>query len=134
MEAKIDIRKLQLLNDRISQTLDALNQVRLSVHSLQPLGLQGVAQPFGVQPGIGGLGHSSWGQAPSFYPQHAFAQAPVWGQQTPFAPQAQFVPQAPFMTPFVGLNHSTVDPTWMYRVNQIFPYAGLPYSPVASIY
>lgn len=32
--AKIDIRKLQLLNDRINQTIDALNQVRLSVHGL----------------------------------------------------------------------------------------------------
>jgi len=32
--AKIDIRKLQLLNDRISSTIEALNQVRLSVHGL----------------------------------------------------------------------------------------------------
>jgi hypothetical protein len=32
--AKVDIRKLQLLNDRIAQTIDALNQVRLSVHGL----------------------------------------------------------------------------------------------------
>ena len=32
--AKIDIRKLQLLNDRISNTIDALNQVRMSVHGL----------------------------------------------------------------------------------------------------
>ena len=32
--AKVDIRKLQQLNDRINQCLDALNQVRLSVHGL----------------------------------------------------------------------------------------------------
>lgn len=32
--AKVDIRKLQLLNDRINQTIDALSQVRLSVHGL----------------------------------------------------------------------------------------------------
>ena len=32
--AKVDIRKLQLLNDRINQCIDALNQVRLSVHGL----------------------------------------------------------------------------------------------------
>jgi hypothetical protein len=32
--AKVDVRKLQLLNDRINQCLDALNQVRLSVHGL----------------------------------------------------------------------------------------------------
>lgn len=34
MEAKVDVRKLQLLNDRIAQTIEALNQVRLSVHGL----------------------------------------------------------------------------------------------------
>src|SRR5512140_930119 len=32
--AKVEIRKLQLLNDRINQCIDALNQVRLSVHGL----------------------------------------------------------------------------------------------------
>ena len=34
MEAKVDVRKLQILNDRINQTIDALNQVRVSVHGL----------------------------------------------------------------------------------------------------
>jgi len=32
---KVDIQKLQLLNDRIAQTIDALNQVRMSVHGIQ---------------------------------------------------------------------------------------------------
>lgn len=32
--AKVDLRKLQLLNDRISQTIEALQQVRMSVHGL----------------------------------------------------------------------------------------------------
>ncbi len=31
---KVDIRKLQTLNDRINQCIDALGQVRLSVHGL----------------------------------------------------------------------------------------------------
>ena len=30
---RIDLQKLQLLNDRICQCLDALNQVRLSAHA-----------------------------------------------------------------------------------------------------
>jgi hypothetical protein len=48
--AKVDIRKLQLLNDRINQCIDALSQVRLSVH-----GLTNVANPaFGI--GVGGYG------------------------------------------------------------------------------
>lgn len=50
MEARVDIKKLQLLNDRIVQTIEALNQVRLSVHGLQqtgaPLGALNFGQPF----------------------------------------------------------------------------------------
>jgi hypothetical protein len=77
MEAKVDVRKLQILNDRINQTIDALNQVRLSVHGLGHTGgLQsqmnpytsfigqgyGMQQPYGmgapgIFPGIGQLGH-----------------------------------------------------------------------------
>jgi hypothetical protein len=77
--AKVDIRKLQLLNDRINQCIDALNQVRLSVH-----GLSG-ASP-GVQSGIGagqnpafdyglGLTHSGFGQNP--FVQPGIGQSPV---------------------------------------------------------
>lgn len=54
MEAKVDIRKLQLLNDRINQTIDALNQVRLSVHGLSHTG--------GLQAQIPGVGYSPFGQ------------------------------------------------------------------------
>ncbi|WP_394837335.1 hypothetical protein LVJ94_10550 [Pendulispora rubella] len=45
--AKVDIRKLQLLNDRIAQTIEALNQVRLSVHGL------GLSHTTGNVPGLG---------------------------------------------------------------------------------
>jgi len=74
--AKVDIRKLQLLNDRINQCIDALNQVRLSVHGLTAspglshssqgifggvnpaaYGLAGGQFPFGQQQGIG-LSHT----------------------------------------------------------------------------
>ncbi|MFH0899890.1 MAG: hypothetical protein V2A73_04600 [Pseudomonadota bacterium] len=36
MEAKVDIRKLQMLNDRVNLLIDAVNQVRYSVHGIQP--------------------------------------------------------------------------------------------------
>ena len=49
--AKVDIRKLQLLNDRIAQTIEALNQVRLSVHGVG-LGAFGAGQ-------VPGLSHTS---------------------------------------------------------------------------
>ena len=74
MEAKVDVRKLQVLNDRINQTIDALNQVRLSVHGLGHTGgfmSQGFPQPQwggqfpqsqfgqqGMQGPTGGLGHT----------------------------------------------------------------------------
>src|ERR1051326_4435369 len=56
MEAKVDVRKLQILNDRINQTIEALNQVRLSVHGLGHSGLQNpfLGQGYGMQQGFGG--------------------------------------------------------------------------------
>ena len=84
MEAKVDVRKLQILNDRINQTIDALNQVRLSVHGLGHTGaLQsqyspfpsqgyGMQQPFGM--GAPGLGFqpSMTGGYPGFIPPTPF--------------------------------------------------------------
>src|SRR5205814_7367596 len=64
MEAKVDIRKLQLLNDRINQTIDALNQVRLTVH---------------------GLGHSNPYQQMSPFVGGGFGTSPIGG--TPFGQQ-----------------------------------------------
>ena len=68
--AKVDLRKLQLLNDRITQVIDALNQVRFSVH-----GLQHTAASY--WPGYSGLGWS--------------------GQVSPWASQQW---NTPFNTPF----------------------------------
>jgi len=50
--AKIDIRKLQLLNDRINSTIEALNQVRMSVHGLTHTSqlLPNAALPYGLGP------------------------------------------------------------------------------------
>lgn len=64
MEAKVDVRKLQVLNDRINQTIDALNQVRLSVHGLGHTG-GFMSQGFGMP-------QQQWGQ---------FPQQQQWGQQ-----------------------------------------------------
>jgi len=61
--AKVDIRKLQLLNDRINQCIDALNQVRLSVHGLSAGTGLSHSSPFfpGVNPGIP-TGFGAYGQ------------------------------------------------------------------------
>jgi len=89
MEAKVDIRKLQLLNDRVCQTIDALNQVRMSVHGL------GQAQGYAAAPMqfVNGLGHTT-GYNP------AAAIPAIWPQIAPsfgYAAQ-QFIP---------GLGHTT---------------------------
>ena len=73
--AKVDIRKLQLLNDRINQMMEVLNQVRLSVHGIQhtattpsPIGPYGY--PVTATPGFAAAG----------YPQ----QLPYFGHATPW--------------------------------------------------
>src|SRR6266542_5391882 len=59
--AKVDIRKLQLLNDRINQCIDALNQVRLSVHGLSQ-GLAHTSAQGGINAGSPyGFGFSGLG-------------------------------------------------------------------------
>lgn len=96
MEAKVDVRKLQVLNDRINQTIDALNQVRLSVHGLHGLGHTGVPPQLGFMPqqgfgfpqtqgwgqqGLtGGLGHTG-GVPPQLNPLTYLTQGQGFGQQ-----------------------------------------------------
>src|SRR5262244_4579806 len=73
--AKVDIRKLQLLNDRISQCIDALNQVRLSVHGLT-VSPAGTANP--------AFGYGGFGQAPFGVPGFGLSHSAAIGN--PFAP------------------------------------------------
>jgi len=123
MEAKVDVRKLQILNDRINQTIDALNQVRLSVHGLAHSGIQspfltqgyapqgpGMPNPylFGMQsPGSGGLGqiHGQLSQQGLGF-QHSPFTNPLFN---PYITQGVMNPwsqgqQIPFAgTPWTGL-------------------------------
>jgi hypothetical protein len=151
VEAKVDIRKLQLLNDRIAQVTDALNQVRLSVHGLthtgaigQPgLGVPsgGLQQlPFGVpQATPYGLGQPIGFQHTPYYPGAVagipFGHTP-WqgGQPSPFvggfgspgSPFGQLPWQGGQPSPFVGYGSSGIPfgqlPTWQTGVPS--PIAG----------
>jgi hypothetical protein len=126
--ARVDIRKLQLLNDRITQCLDALNQVRLTVHGLshsgaqtggapvvptmsgfgnpvdprfamqQGQGQQGIGQQGFVPTGIPGVGG---GLSHSPYAQQAFGSP----YALPFGPNplAQFAPQGFGPSPYGGI-------------------------------
>ncbi len=158
--AKVDIRKLQLLNDRINQCIDALNQVRLSVHGLAPTQVQGGINPV-INP-VGGLSHSPFAPSPfgamgaqnplSAYGQpgfgvspYAFTQGYVPGisHTTGLAPQAQAAFLAgvnPFVTSFgsealeSSLRAGWADPLLTARIAQTFPYAQFPVPPVVTIY
>ncbi len=133
---KVDLQKLQLLNDRIAQTIEALNQVRLSTHGLQHAATFGqsaqTVSPFGV-----------WGMQPGVYGPQAqmFSQIPysILGQTYPYGQGIGHT--SPFTTPFttnpftqngVGVLGTTgIDPLLAQRVQQTFPFVGAPYVPIA---
>ena len=62
---KVDIQKLQLLNDRVAQTIDALNQVRMSVYGIQHSPAQ--AAPWGHGGAYAGYPTQSFGFAVVVY-------------------------------------------------------------------
>ncbi len=130
MEAKVDVRKLQILNDRINQTIDALNQVRLSVHGLAHSGIQQmnplggfIGQGYGMQQGLGMQNPYLYGAQGPFQGiggQLGQLSSQLGGQQgfqgfggglgfqhSPFLPQQNpFQQQNPFANPFMapGIN------------------------------
>lgn len=151
--AKVDIKKLQVLSDRINQCIDALNQVRISVHGLSQ------SNPF-AQAGIGGLGAQNFGQVPGLshtspfgigltnpmYPVNPYAslgaaQGPAgigqlgFGQPGFFGQPGQFglshtSPEA--IEAFPGSTWS--DPYLAARVTQTFPYLKFAVPPVVALY
>jgi hypothetical protein len=109
MEAKVDIRKLQVLSDRINQATEALNSVRASVHGLghttatSPYGSFGYG--IGMQQPMGTMGYGTFNQP---FMQGQFSQGQF--------PQGQF---SPYTTGFVpGLQHTTAMGQLPYNVSQ----------------
>lgn len=151
--AKVDIRKLQLLNDRINQCLDALNQVRLSVHGLSQ-GLSHSTSQAGINPGVSsGFGQPGFGASPfnqtgvSPFVQSPFSQglAPGLSHSSGFSPFAQGInPFGQGMNPYLSnVNPESLetsgrpiwaDPILTARITQTFPYAQFPVPPVVTIY
>lgn len=157
--AKVDIKKLQLLSDRINQCIDALNQVRLSVHGLSPTpfaaGQQGLGGQSGFGMGIPGLSHTSPGIGTGFNPYLASGNFPGTtgggisgfggagfggaGMGTGFAGAPSGIPS------LLGLSHTGPEATDVYRstwndpylaarVSQTFPYLQFAVPPVVSLY
>lgn len=108
--ARIDMQRLQLLNDRLCQTLDALNQVRISAHNI------GTANPFLAGYGYNTAYNPTLGYAPAFVnPAFGYNSLPTvanpWmtgsavNAWNPFYTQGiGQIPGAhmPFTTPYVG--------------------------------
>ena len=109
--AKVDIRKLQTLNDCINRTIEALNQVRLSVHGgglahSAQMGLPG----FGTPAFVGGYPTNIPGafQSPFGYAQQATGMVPNYANVAALTGlQNGFVPNA------VGLGHTAFDPRFV---------------------
>jgi hypothetical protein len=125
--ATVDIRRLQILNDSINRTIDALNQVRLSVY--------GAVTPnaFGVNPAaIGGLAHAA--------AQNPFVASQLANQfANPFTNAFGSTVNNPFTNPYAtlastGLGHTAfgstfADPYATARVAQTFPFIHWGYTP-----
>jgi hypothetical protein len=149
--AKVDIRKLQALNDRINQCIDALNQVRLSVHGLQHTSpgvpfLQAGANPL-AQAGAFGVGYPAFGQVPLAQPivQGLSHTSPALGASPGFIPGVgqMYAGVGQVFNPLLGLSHTSgeeyIRPAWAdpfiaTRIVQTFPYAQYAVPPVVTIY
>jgi hypothetical protein len=143
--AKVDIRKLQALNDRINQCIEALNQVRLSVHGLSHTTPSAPFIPAGVGPfaqtplGVGYPGLGSYPLAPTFLPGFSHTTPIMGGPAAPYAPGL-----IPGLSPFAGLSHTSpeesfarpawTDPFLAARIAQTFPYAQYPFPAVVTIF
>ena len=128
MEAKVDVRKLQILNDRINQTIDALSQVRLSVHGLGHTGVPTpMMNPFMTQ----GFGY------PSIPPFPGIPPVPPVPPISPFG----MVPPIPFPGP-LGFSHTPYTPpvnppshpfmTQGFGYPSVPPFPGIPQVPLGA--
>ena len=147
--AKVDIRKLQLLNDRINQTIEALNQVRMSVHGIgHSVGYAQQMSPFGMgmpQQPMQSMGYGTTAGFPGPYGLQGQFPGTPWGGMGGLAHTGGWqtgshgwtgVGQTGFGPSFgtTGYGSSVegyqVDPQQVFaRVAHTFPYAFLPQSP-----
>jgi hypothetical protein len=145
--AKVDIRKLQLLNDRIAQCFDALNQVRLSVHGLSHTSSGITGASYLQQPGVVPQTQNyPFSQPQAFMPQIPQPFGPQIGVPQIGVPQGGYIPQqgAFGASPWGGLQHTSPeldymkpvwsDPVLASRIAQTFPFAPLALPPVVSLY
>jgi hypothetical protein len=116
--AKVDIRKLQTLSDCINRTIEALNQVRLSVHAgnlpYAPIGLQATGAPFlGAYPGTFAIAPQIMGQVAGVIPGIAHsAQTSYLNQLAGVAPWANLAAQWPNAAQAAALGNTPYNQAW----------------------
>jgi hypothetical protein len=145
---KVDIQKLQLLNDRIAQTIEALNQVRMSVHGIQhaPTSPYGQGMYPGAQLGFAQQQFNPYASpfVPQIAPQLGVPQfAPQYSPYSGYVPGLSHTPPITAQTPFMatnGISHTPWDPTWQrtqqwdptwQRTQQWFPFIQYPTTTVS---
>jgi hypothetical protein len=135
-----------MLHDGIHDTLDALNQVRLSVHGLYNTDI-GVTGPiYGTGGSIFGTGvpyGTPYGYDPRIDPRamaiQALATQRTWGSPWGYHTMPYYDPTevsyygSPYSRRGIGA-WGGADPFLGSRVSQTFPYARWAYSPYASEY
>ena len=152
--ARVDIRKLQLLNDRINQCLDALTQVRLTVHGLSHSGAQGLGgSPSGQFGGIGAIDPRYGGMSAQGLGGYAGIQGAQFGgqfggQQFGGQPNVSGTVQFPLSAwgQQPGLSHTAgetesiynrpvwADPTMANKVKETFPFVGYALPPIVALF
>lgn len=120
---KVDAQKLQILNERLAQTIEALNQVRLSMH-----GLGGQPTTTGPVPFTPPFGYAYPYAAP-FVPSYGY------GYGTPYAGISHTPQTAPWMTtPSYGYGYGT--PSFGYGTPSFGPGtqfgAGISHTPAQA--
>ena len=122
--ARVDIERLQILNDRLCQTLEALNQVRMSAHNMgyshfqhpAHLGYSNMSYPMtafygmNTQPTMPFQSNWGWSQ-PLPHTVTPFATPAYWGAQGGYRPNFFGGPfsEGRFFG-FEGQTHNTMDP------------------------
>lgn len=124
---QVDVQKLQLLNDRIAQTIDALNQLRISSAGLQHTAPGSYAQQpvYAQQQPV----YASQQPMVSYIPQQVAGQwipglqhtgagfaSPTQQFVQPFGVQPQFQPQLAGTLPIgLGISHSQQISPWQMQ-------------------